>query len=412
MPQPTLELTILMPCLNEAETLAACIGKAKSFLARAGVAGEVVIADNGSTEGSQAIATAEGARVVEIPEKGYGAALGGGIAAARGRYVVMGDADDSYDFAHLDAFLDKLRQGNQLVMGNRFAGGIAPGAMPWHHRYIGNPVLSFVGRLFFRSRIGDFHCGLRGVDRDAIRALYLRTTGMEFASEMVVKATLGGLRIAEVPTTLSPDGRSRAPHLRSFRDGWRHLRFLLLFSPRWLFLYPGITLLLVGFLLGGILLRGPVNLLPHITFDIHTFLLAAMFIILGQQAVTFAVMGRRFASRYGFIPKSARFDLFLEGLTLERVILFALILVVAGFGGLLWGFEQWADRDFGPLNTSRTLRLMIIAVTSLVVGIQLLMAGFLSSMIDIPLAERRLAEAPPDDPLVRRQAGKPRKKRS
>ena len=409
MPQPTLELTILMPCLNEAETLAACIGKAKSFLARAGVAGEVVIADNGSTDGSQAIATAEGARVVEIPEKGYGAALGGGIAAARGRYVVMGDA---YDFAHLDAFLDKLRQGNQLVMGNRFAGGIAPGAMPWHHRYIGNPVLSFVGRLFFRSRIGDFHCGLRGVDRDAIRALYLRTTGMEFASEMVVKATLGGLRIAEVPTTLSPDGRSRAPHLRSFRDGWRHLRFLLLFSPRWLFLYPGITLLLVGFLLGGILLRGPVNLLPHITFDIHTFLLAAMFIILGQQAVTFAVMGRRFASRYGFIPKSARFDLFLEGLTLERVILFALILVVAGFGGLLWGFEQWADRDFGPLNTSRTLRLMIIAVTSLVVGIQLLMAGFLSSMIDIPLAERRLAEAPPDDPLVRRQAGKPRKKRS
>ena len=412
MPQPTLELTILMPCLNEAETLAACIGKAKSFLARAGVAGEVVIADNGSTDGSQAIATAEGARVVEITEKGYGAALGGGIAAARGRYVVMGDADDSYDFAHLDAFLDKLRQGNQLVMGNRFAGGIAPGAMPWHHRYIGNPVLSFVGRLFFRSRIGDFHCGLRGVDRDAIRALYLRTTGMEFASEMVVKATLGGLRIAEVPTTLSPDGRSRAPHLRSFRDGWRHLRFLLLFSPRWLFLYPGITLLLVGFLLGGILLRGPVNLLPHITFDIHTFLLAAMFIILGQQAVTFAVMGRRFASRYGFIPKSARFDLFLEGLTLERVILFALILVVAGFGGLLWGFEQWADRDFGPLNTSRTLRLMIIAVTSLVVGIQLLMAGFLSSMIDIPLAERRLAEAPPDDPLVRRQAGKPRKKRS
>ena len=412
MPQPTLELTILMPCLNEAETLAACIGKATSFLARAGVAGEVVIADNGSTDGSQAIATAEGARVVEIPEKGYGAALGGGIAAARGRYVVMGDADDSYDFAHLDAFLDKLRQGNQLVMGNRFAGGIAPGAMPWHHRYIGNPVLSFVGRLFFRSRIGDFHCGLRGVDRDAIRALYLRTTGMEFASEMVVKATLGGLRIAEVPTTLSPDGRSRAPHLRSFRDGWRHLRFLLLFSPRWLFLYPGITLLLVGFLLGGILLRGPVNLLPHITFDIHTFLLAAMFIILGQQAVTFAVMGRRFASRYGFIPKSARFDLFLEGLTLERVILFALILVVAGFGGLLWGFEQWADRDFGPLNTSRTLRLMIIAVTSLVVGIQLLMAGFLSSMIDIPLAERRLAEAPPDDPLVRRQAGKPRKKRS
>lgn len=412
MPQPPPELTILMPCLNEAETLAACIGKARQFLDRSGVQGEILVADNGSTDGSPAIATAAGAEVVDIPVRGYGAALSGGIAAARGRYVIMADADDSYDFAHLQPFVDKLRQGNQLVMGNRFQGGIAPGAMPWHHRYIGNPVLSAVGRLFFGSKIGDFHCGLRGVDRDAIRALNLRTTGMEFASEMVVKATLGGLRIAEVPTTLSPDGRSRAPHLRSFRDGWRHLRFLLLFSPRWLFLYPGITLLLLGFLLGGILLRGPVDLLPHITFDIHTFLLAAMFIILGQQAVTFAVMGRRFASRYGFIPKSARFDLFLEGLTLERVILFALILVVAGFGGLLWGFEQWADRDFGPLNTSRTLRLMIIAVTALVVGIQLLMAGFLSSMIDIPLAERRFAEAPADDVLVRRRAGKARKKRS
>ncbi len=348
MPQPPPELTILMPCLNEAETLAACIGKARQFLDRSGVQGEILVADNGSTDGSPAIATAAGAEVVDIPVRGYGAALSGGIAAARGRYVIMADADDSYDFAHLQPFVDKLRQGNQLVMGNRFQGGIAPGAMPWHHRYIGNPVLSAVGRLFFGSKIGDFHCGLRGVDRDAIRALNLRTTGMEFASEMVVKATLGGLRIAEVPTTLSPDGRSRAPHLRSFRDGWRHLRFLLLFSPRWLFLYPGITLLLLGFLLGGILLRGPVDLLPHITFDIHTFLLAAMFIILGQQAVTFAVMGRRFASRYGFIPKSARFDLFLEGLTLERVILFALILVGRRFRRPAVGLRAMGRPRFRP----------------------------------------------------------------
>ena len=412
MSRADLELTILMPCLNEAETLASCIGKAQSYLTRSGIAGEVVIADNGSTDGSQQIALKAGARVVEVPEKGYGAALGGGIAAARGKYIIMGDADDSYDFANLDLFVEKLRQGYALVMGNRFKGGIKPGAMPWHHRYIGNPILSFCGRLFFGSRIRDFHCGLRGYDRDAVRALTLRTTGMEFASEMVVKATLSGLRITEVPTTLSPDGRSRAPHLRSFRDGWRHLRFLLLFSPRWLFLYPGIALMLLGLLLGGILLRGPVDLLPHITFDIHTFLLASMFVIVGLQSISFAIIGRRFASRYGFIPKSEKFDKILEGLTLERVILFALILIVAGFACLVWGLEQWADRGFGPLNTSRTLRLMIIAVTSLVVGLQLMMSGFMSSMINIPLAERRVIEAPSNDPMQRRHTGRSRKKKT
>lgn len=412
MSRADLELTILMPCLNEAETLAVCIDKAQSYLARSGIAGEVVIADNGSTDGSQQIALKVGARVVEVPEKGYGAALGGGIAAARGKYIIMGDADDSYDFANLDLFVEKLRQGYVLVMGNRFKGGVKPGAMPWHHRYIGNPILSFCGRLFFGSTIRDFHCGLRGYDRDAVRALTLRTTGMEFASEMVVKATLSGLRITEVPTTLSPDGRSRAPHLRSFRDGWRHLRFLLLFSPRWLFLYPGIALMLLGLLLGGILLRGPVELLPHITFDIHTFLLASMFVIVGLQSISFAIIGRRFASRYGFIPKSEKFDKILEGLTLERVILFALILIVAGFACLVWGLEQWADRGFGPLNTSRTLRLMIIAVTSLVVGLQLMMSGFMSSMINIPFAERRIVEAPPNDPMQRRDSGRSRKKKT
>ena len=411
MSRVDVELTILMPCLNEAETLATCIGKAQSYLARSGVAGEIVIADNGSTDGSQNIARAAGAQVIEVPEKGYGTALSGGIAAARGKYIVMGDADDSYDFAKLDPFVEKLRDGYALVMGNRFKGGIRPGAMPWHHRYIGNPLLSFAGRLFFRSNIGDFHCGLRGYDRDAIRALTLRTSGMEFASEMVVKATLSGLRITEVPTTLSPDGRSRAPHLRSFRDGWRHLRFLLLFSPRWLFLYPGIALMLIGLTLAGILLRGPVQLLPGITFDIHTFLLASMFIIVGLQAISFAIIGRRFASRYGFIPRSERFDRILEGLTLERVILFALILIVAGLACLLWGLEQWADRNFGPLNTSRTLRLMIIAMTSLVAGLQMMMSGFMSSMINIPLAERRVVDVSPDDPLQRRNAGRPRKKK-
>ena len=412
MSRAEVELTILMPCLNEAETLATCIGKARSYLTRSGVAGEVVIADNGSTDGSQQIALKAGAKVVEVPEKGYGAALSGGIEAASGKYIIMGDADDSYDFANLDPFVEKLRQGYVLVMGNRFKGGIKPGAMPWHHRYIGNPILSFCGRLFFGSTIGDFHCGLRGYDRAAVQALTLRTTGMEFASEMVVKATLGGLKIAEVPTTLSPDGRSRAPHLRSFRDGWRHLRFLLLFSPRWLFLYPGIALMLLGLVVDAVLLRGPVQLLPHINFDVHTFLLAAMFIIVGVQSISFAIIGRRFASRYGFIPKSEKFDKVLEGLTLERVILFALILIVAGIACLIWGLEQWADRDFGPLNTSRTLRVMIIAVTALVVGLQLMMSGFMSSMINIPLAERRVIEAPRSDPMQRRNTGPSRRKKS
>ena len=391
MPETDLELTILMPCLNEAETLAACIGKARDFLDRSGVRGEVVIADNGSADGSQQIATAAGARVVDVPERGYGAALAGGIAAARGRFVIMGDADDSYDFEHLDAFVERLRAGDALVMGNRFRGGIRPGAMPWLHRYVGNPVLSFLGRLFFRTHIGDFHCGLRGFDRDAVSALHLRTTGMEFASEMVVKASLSGLPVSEVPTTLSPDGRSRPPHLRSFRDGWRHLRFLLLFSPRWLFLYPGLALLAVGLFLGAMLVRGPVPLSPTVKIGIHTFLIAAMCIIVGAQAVSFAVIGRRFASRYGFIPRSTTFDGLLEAMTLERTLAVAVALIVIAFGILVWGLFEWARRGFGDLTTEATVRALIIAMTCLVVGVQGVMSAFLASFINIPLAERRVA---------------------
>jgi glycosyltransferase involved in cell wall biosynthesis len=388
------ELTILMPCLNEAETLAACIDKANAFLARAGVSGEVLIADNGSTDGSQTIARSHGARVVDIPERGYGAALGGGIEAARGRFVIMGDADDSYDFSRLDAFVAQLRDGADLVMGNRFAGGVRPGAMPWLHRYIGNPVLSSVGRLFFRTPVRDFHCGLRGFSRDAIRALNLRTSGMEFASEMVVKATLAQYDVREVPTTLDPDGRSRRPHLRSFRDGWRHLRFLLLFSPRWLFLYPGTVLLWFGLVLGAILLPGPVRY-GNVVLDIHTFLVASLCIIVGAQAISFAVIGRRFASRYGFIPRSGNYDRFLEALTLERVLLAAIILMCAGAGGLLWGVGEWAQRGFGPLNPGSTMRAMILAMTALVTGFQLMMSGFMSSMVNIPLYERRVAAVAP-----------------
>lgn len=394
-----IELTILMPCLNEAETLAACIGKARAFLDRSGIAGEILVADNGSTDGSREIAERLGARVVPVPERGYGAALGGGIAAARGRFIIMGDADDSYDFSRLDAFVAELRAGADLVMGNRFKGGIAPGAMPWLHRYIGNPVLSAIGRLFFGASIGDFHCGLRGFSRAAIVSLNLRTSGMEFASEMVVKATLAHLDIREVPTTLDKDGRSRRPHLRSIRDGWRHLRFLLLFSPRWLFLYPGIALLAVGLLVGAILLPGPAYI-GGISFDIHTFLVAALCIIVGLQSISFAIIGRRFASRYGFIPPSGSYDRLLEALTLERILLAALSLMLVGVIALLWGVSVWAARDFGPLNPSRTMRPVILAMTALVSGFQMMMSGFMSSMINIPIYERRIA----DDPTTRQNA--------
>jgi len=388
------ELTILMPCLNEAETLAVCITKAQGFLQRTGIVGEVVIADNGSTDGSQAIAESLGARVVPVPQRGYGAALGGGIHAANGRYIIMGDADDSYDFANLDAFVTQLRDGADLVMGNRFKGGIAPGAMPWHHRYIGNPVLSTVGRIFFNTPIRDFHCGLRGFSRDAILGLKLRTTGMEFASEMVVKASLAQLDLREVPTTLAKDGRSRPPHLRSFRDGWRHLRFLLLFSPRWLFLYPGIALLWVGLVVGAILLPGPARY-GNVILDIHTFLVAALCVIVGLQSISFAVIGRRFASRYGFIPKSGEYDRMLESLTLERILVFAVGLMLVGVIALVWGLNEWAARDFGPLNPSSTMRPIILAMTALVCGFQMMMSGFMSSMIDIPIYERRISETPP-----------------
>jgi glycosyltransferase involved in cell wall biosynthesis len=398
-----LELTILMPCLNEAETLAVCIGKARAYLARSGVAGEVLIADNGSTDGSQDIATKAGARVVDVPDKGYGAALMGGIVAARGRFIIMGDADDSYDFLNLEKFVERLRAGDKLVMGNRFMGGIAPGAMPWHHRYIGNPVLSFLGRLFFKTRASDFHCGLRGFDREAILGLNLMTTGMEFASEMLVKATLTGLLVGEVPTTLKPDGRSRPPHLRSFRDGWRHLRFLLLFSPRWLFLYPGLLLLAVGLFVGTLVVRGPVRVGPTLELDVNTFLFAAMCIIVGLQAVSFAIIGRRFASNYGFIPRSETFDAVLDWLTLERVLTAAVVLVVIGLGALGWAVLAWATAGFGALADFAVTRIMIGATTLLVAGGQLAMSAFLSSMVDVPLAERRVSQVPRDDYMVRRR---------
>ena len=378
-----IEVTILMPCLNEAETIAACIRKSKAFLSDNRIAGEVLIADNGSTDGSQQIATSEGARVVAVAEKGYGAALTGGIAAAHGRYVIMGDADNSYDFSSLMPFVERLRAGADLVMGNRFKGGIAPGAMPPLHRYLGNPVLSWLGRLFFGIAIGDFHCGLRGFNRDRISDLGLRTTGMEFASEMVVRSALSAYRIEEVPTTLAKDGRSRPPHLRTWRDGWRHLTFLLIFSPRWLFLYPGLFLLIVG--LGGAVLLYPGQIMIRgVGFDIHTFIIACFATLLGTQALGFAVLARRFAAAHGLMPPSSRYSGLLRAITLERVLMVAGICVAAGLAGLAWSVFYWAATGFGPLEYSRLLRILILSMTTMAIGIQSAFVAFLSAITDVP----------------------------
>ena len=380
-----LELSILMPCLNEAETLASCIDKAQDYLRRSGIDGEVVIADNGSTDGSQRIAEEHGARVVDIPVKGYGSALLGGIEAARGRYVIMGDADDSYDFSSLDPFVERLRAGDQLVMGNRFRGGIAPGAMPPLHRYLGNPVLSAIGRLFFRSPIRDFHCGLRGFDRQSMRDLRLRTTGMEFASEMVVKSSLGGLRISEVPTTLQKDGRSRPPHLRSWRDGWRHLRFLLIYSPRWLFLIPGAVAFFLGLLGTLFLMFGPL-IVGAVGFDVSTQLYLAALTIVGYQSVLFAILTKLYAQHEGFrIPRSRSFDRLASLISLESSALVGAALFVVG---LVIGIVQlavWGSSGFSAVDGTGMIRLAIPSALLLMLGAQTIMAGMFLGILNVDI---------------------------
>lgn len=378
-----MELTILMPCLNEAETLATCIRKAQSFLADSGVSGEVVVADNGSTDGSQRIAKEEGARVVDVAQKGYGAALLGGIRAARGRFVVMGDADDSYDFSRLMPFVEELRRGSDLVMGNRFRGGIAPGAMPFLHRYLGNPVLSFLGRLFFGVKARDFHCGLRGFDRDRILALGLATPGMEFASEMVVKASLAKYRIAEVPTTLSPDGRSRPPHLRTWRDGWRHLRFLLVHSPRWLFLLPGFALAVLGALAMMVIAVRSVEI-GGVNLDIHTLSYAGAILVLGMQMVLFAVLTKLMGIRNGWLPDGGAGRGLLSALTLERCLVVAALLFFAGVAMSLHAVRLWAAHDFGVLDPRETMRWVIPSVTLMAIGGQLGLAAFFLEALRLP----------------------------
>lgn len=375
-----LELSIVMPCLNEAETLETCIRKAQRTLYETHIHGEILIADNGSTDGSQTIAAGLGARVVAVEARGYGNALMSGIAAARGRYIIMGDADDSYDFSDLGRFIEKLREGYDLVMGNRFKGGIKPGAMPSLHRYLGNPVLTTIGRLLFHSPCGDFHCGLRGFSKDAVMRMDLRTTGMEFASEMVVKATLHKMRIAEVPTVLSPDGRSRAPHLRSWRDGWRHLRFLLLYSPRWLFLVPGILLMIAGLAASLWLMPGPRNI-GGVTFDVHTLLYAGMAILAGFQAIAFAVFTKTFAISEGLLPEDPRLKKLLRFFNLELGLIVGSILMISGIIGSIYALDIWGQRSFGPLNPSQTLRMVIPAVICFTLGCEIIFSSFFLSVL-------------------------------
>ncbi|HWN97270.1 MAG TPA: glycosyltransferase family 2 protein [Methylomirabilota bacterium] len=374
-----------MPCLNEAETLGVCIKKAMASIRKSGLNGEVVIADNGSTDGSIEIAEELGARVVEIEEKGYGNALGGGIEAARGRWIIIGDSDDSYDFATLEPFIEKLNEGCDLVMGCRmpYGGGtISPGAMPWKHRWIGNPALSFIGRLFFSCPVTDFHCGLRAFTRDAFQKMELRTTGMEFASEMVIKATLKQLQIAQVPITLHKDGRSRPPHLRSWRDGWRHLRFMLLYSPRWLFLYPGLCLMAFGILAGAWLSLGPQKVGP-LVLDVHSLLYAALAVLIGFETVSFAVFTKIFAISSGLLPSDQRFRRWFDYVTLETGLVVGALLLVAGLAGSFYAVQLWKGASFGPLEPRHVLRVIIPSITSLALGAQVVLSSFFLSVLGL-----------------------------
>ncbi len=379
----TIELSVVLPCLNEAATVGECVRRAIASLAAHGVRGEVVVADNGSTDGSREIAEREGARVVAVPVRGYGAALAGGIAAARGTYVLMADADLTYDFGEIGPFLERLRAGDDLVMGNRFKGGVKKGAMPFLHRWLGNPVLSFLGRLFYRSRVGDFHCGMRAFRRDRIQTLDLRTTGMEYATEMVVKSELHGLRVSEVPATLAPDLRDRAPHLRTWRDGWRHLRFMLLYSPRWLFLYPGALLMLLGGLVALWLLPGP-RLAGGIGFDIHTLIYAAIAVVVGYQAVIFGIMTKTFATSAGLLPVDPRLITLYRYVRLETGLVVGVALLVAGLAGSLVAVAVWQARDFGAIaETDRTLRIVIVSGTAIALGIETILASFFLSVLGL-----------------------------
>lgn len=375
-----------MPCLNEAETLETCIRKAQQFLTEKQIEGEVVIADNGSTDGSLEIARKASAKVVDIPIKGYGSALMGGITAAENEFIIMGDADDSYDFTNLQAFVDALKNGAELVMGNRFQGGIQPGAMPFLHRYLGNPVLSSIARLFFKSNIGDFHCGLRGFRKSSILSLDLQTTGMEFASEMVVKAAMRGLNVVEVPTILYPDGRTRPPHLRTWSDGWRHLKFLLLYSPKWLFFYPGIVLAILGILLSIPLLSGPVEI-GHIILDINTLMYASLITIIGVQSVLFSLFTYVFGVNSNLLPDDKSTDKFLSRTGLEKGLILGGVMILLGFASSLGAVIYWSNNRFGEIDPTFSMRLVIPGAILFTLGFEILFASFFISILNIKLKQ-------------------------
>ncbi len=376
------ELSVVLPCLNEARTLPACIAQIQSAIVGHGIQAEIIVADNGSTDGSPEIAISSGARVAAVTDRGYGSALMGGIAAARGRYVIMGDADSSYDFGDIPKFLEQLRAGADLVMGNRFRGGIQKGAMPFLHRNLGNPVLSFLGRLFFHAPCGDFHCGLRGFSMEAYRRMDLQTTGMEFASEMVVKASLFGMKIAEVPTTLSPAGRDRPPHLRSWRDGWRHLRFLMMYSPRWSFLYPGVALVIAGMAVALWLLPGP-RTVGSVTIDIHTLLYAIMAILIGFQAITFSIFTKVFAITTKLMPEDSRLNRLFRRFKLETGLAIGGLLMAAGIGLAIYSLFLWDAHNFGPMDPERLVRVVASTIVVFTMGVEICLASFFLSILGL-----------------------------
>jgi len=385
------ELSVVLPCLNEAETLARCIEKALLGIQRAGVRGEVIVADNGSTDGSPAIAEKAGARLVPVKERGYGSALTGGVRAASGHWIIMGDADDSYDFSNITGFVEKFREGFELVMGCRLPSGggqILPGAMPWKNRWLGNPVLSFIGRLFFKCPAHDFHAGLRGFTRAAFESMDLQTTGMEFASEMVIKATFKGLKIAEVPITLHPDGRSRPPHLRPWRDGWRHLRFMLLFSPRWLFLSPGLLLLGLG-ALGVVAFSWGTVRLGGVAFDVGTLAVACMTATIGFQLIAFAFFMKVFAITEGLLPDDPSFLRVFKFFTLEKGIGFGLAVLLGGIILLARALWIWKLANYGELEPVENLRRLLPAVTLIIFGVQSIFSSFFMSALGLKTTIRK-----------------------
>lgn len=383
-----MQLSILMPCLNEAETLAICIKKAQAWLLRTNTSGEIIVADNGSTDGSQAIALQHGARVVAVPTRGYGSALYYGALAANGQYIIMGDADDSYDFSQLDNFMTKLQQGYDLVMGNRFLGGIAPGAMPWKNRYIGNPLLSWIGRVLFHCAAQDFHCGLRGFSKAAFLRMDLRTTGMEFASEMVIKASLFGMKIAQVPTTLAKDGRSRPPHLRPWRDGWRHLRFMLLFSPRWLFFIPGMMIFLISMIFYLLILINPLPM-AHLVFDIHTLFYAQAGVTIGLLSLIFGLMIRMFGGREGLLQEHRLLEQLHNSPVLEIGSVIGLLLIAIG---VYLGFNLlsiWSEQNFGQLAYGGLLRSVSLSTLLITLGGISFLASLVMGFLALPAQRSR-----------------------